>query len=109
MLDAVETFSDEQQAVTTRVLDTLASPAFPLAQLAVRGTATTIGFNRPEAWRDLSRAIKDDPGRAQNVFRHLEAMRRLRVSVREQGSTLSHPHQNLLTELAYVGFAWRGR
>ena len=108
-LDAVEGFTDEQRAITGQVLATLNHPAFPLAQIAVRGTATTLGFNRPEAWRDLSRAIKSDPGRAQNLFRHLDAMRRVRGAVQAQGSTLSNPQQNLVTELAYVGFAWKGR
>lgn len=93
--------SRESGRVLVRVLDLLESPAYPQAQAAVRGTATTLGFNRPEAWKELGRQMKSDAGRAENMFRHLEAMRRVRETA---NSTLTNPQQNLLTELAYHGF-----
>lgn len=96
----------ERRAVLLLTLDRLESPAYAVAQRAVRETARTLGFNRPEAWKNLSRALKDSPGRAENTFRHLEACRRLREA---SGSTLSNPVQHFTTELAYQGFAERGR
>lgn len=81
-------------------------PAYPFAQDAVRKTATTLGFNRPEAWQGLSRHMKSSPGRAENVFRHLEACRLTRETC---GSTLTNPECNLLVELAYHDFALRGK
>lgn len=92
----------ERRAIVLKALDALEHPSFPTAQKAVRKTAVTLGFNRAESWKDLSREIKSDPGRAENAFRHLEAMRLLRVNNVE--STLSNPHQNLIVELAYQGF-----
>jgi len=73
-------------------------PAYPHALEAVQKTATTLGFNRPEAWQGLSRHMKSSPGRAENVFRHLEACRLTRETA---GSTLTNPDCNLLVELAY--------
>lgn len=95
----------ERLAVVFRVLDLLESPLYPLAQEAVRGTATTLGFNHPEQWKSLGRALKDDAGRAQNTFRHLEACRRTRETARAAGSTIAHAHEQLLVELAYHDFA----
>lgn len=98
--------SEESRQIVLRVMDALEHPAYPTAREAVRKTAVTLGFNNPDAWKFLSRAMKDDPGRAENVFRHLHAMQLLRTS---QSSTLTNPQQNLLVELAYQGFAIRGR
>lgn len=96
----------ERRAVLDRSLDALESPAYAVAQQAVRTTATTLGFNRPEAWKDYNREIKSDPGRMENVYRHLRACHLLRDAA---GSTLTNPDQNLLVELAYHGFAQKGR
>ena len=95
----------ERRAVLIQALDTLEDPAFATAQACVRETATTLGFNRPEAWKAWSREIKADPGRAENAFRHLRAMHRLRDL---HPSTLTNPQQNFVTELAYQGFALMG-
>jgi hypothetical protein len=73
-------------------------PAYPCALEAVQKTATTLGFNRPEAWQGLSRHMKSSAGRAENVFRHLEACRLTREA---SPSTLTNPDCNLLVELAY--------
>ena len=96
----------ERRSVLLRVLETLESPAYGTARSAVRTTATTLGFNRPEAWKGLSRHLKDSAGRAENTFRHLEACRLLRE---QANSTLTNPQQHLTVELAYQGFAIKGR
>jgi hypothetical protein len=93
----------ERRAVVLHALDALEHPAYPIARLSVRKTATTLGFNRPEAWKELSRELKGDPGRAENAFRHLEAMRLMRANNIQ--STLANPQANLIVELAYHGFA----
>lgn len=85
-----------------KALDALEHPAFPVAQSAVKKTATTLGFNRPEAWKELSRELKGDPGRAENAFRHLEAMRLVRANLMD--STVTNPQMNLIVELAYHAF-----
>jgi hypothetical protein len=105
----IEKLDTERRAVLLQTLDTIEAPTYTLAQVAVRETARTMGFNRPEAWTQLSRALKDSPGRAENTFRHLEACRRLRQASAASGSTLTNPVQHLTTELAYAGFAWKGR
>lgn len=93
----------ERRDVLVHVLDLLGSDTYTSARQAVRKTATTHGFNRPDAWMDLRRSLKDSPGQAENVFRHLEAMRLLKRD--HQGSSFTNPTAHLVTELAYVGFA----
>lgn len=105
----VERMTDEQQAVLERVIVSLESPAWPVARVAVRTTATTLGFNRPEAWITLSREMKASPGRAENTYRHLQTCTHLRAMLREQGSTVTNPQMHLVAELAYQGFAAKGR
>jgi hypothetical protein len=81
-------------------------PAYPYALEAVRRTAVTLGFNRPEAWQGLSRQMKASPGRAENTYRHLQACEWTRQTA---PSTLTNPDCNLLVELAYHEFALKGR
>lgn len=99
----------EQRAVMERVIAVLDTPHYRVAQTAVRGTATTIGFNRPEAWIHLGRHIKANPGHAENTYRHLEAYRRVREAVPAIGSTVTQTQLHLTVELAYQGFAATGR
>jgi hypothetical protein len=80
-------------------------PAYPMAQAAVRRTARTLGFNRPEAWQGLSRQMKQSQGTAENLYRHLQACQWTREVA---PSTLTNPDCNLLVELAYHEFALRG-
>jgi hypothetical protein len=94
-----------EAAVLDRVRTLLEHPAYPFAQAAVRQTATTLGFTRPEAWQGLSRHMKEDAGRAENVFRHMRACVVTRATA---PSTLTNPDCNLLVELAYHEFAARG-
>jgi hypothetical protein len=96
----------ERRAVLDRSLVLLESTSFTHARDAVRKTATTLGFSRPEAWKDLSREVKSSPGRTENMYRHLKAMHVLRDL---DGSTHTNPEQNLLVELAYTGFSVMGR
>ena len=99
----VHALSRESQYVVTKVIDTLEDRRYPFAQQGVRKTAKTLGFSRPEAWKELSRAMKADPGRAENTFRHMHAMKLLREL---SGSTCTNPDANLLVELAYQGFTY---
>lgn len=91
----------ESKAVLLRTLFELESPAYASAQAAVRKTATTLGFANPEAWIELKREMRSDPGRMENTFRRLHACRLLRDTA---NSTLTNPEQNFLVELAYQGF-----
>lgn len=96
----------ERTAVLERTLTALESPAYVHAQKAVRQTAQTLGFSRPEAWKDLSREVKADPGRTENMYRHQKAMHLFRDL---DPSTHTNPEQNLIVELAYQGFSVMGK
>lgn len=89
----------------TRMAVLLTHPAYPAAQAAVRKTARTLGFNRPEAWQSLSRQMKASPGYAENIYRHMQACQWTKAAA---ASTVSNPDCNLLVELAYQEFAARG-
>lgn len=93
----------EQRAALLRTLTALEDPAFPLALGAVRKTATTLGFNRPGAWKQLGDALKKSPGNAENTFRHLNAVHLLQENVLDR--TLTNPEAHVLIELAYQGFS----
>lgn len=97
----VHRLNPERRAVLMRTLDLLESPAYGSARIAVRETSKILGFNKPDAWTHLKRELKDSPGQSENVMRHLEAMRRVRLIY---GSTLTNPTAHLVTELAYDGF-----
>jgi hypothetical protein len=95
--------SREQQAVVWRCVEAVDSHPYKVARQAVQKTATTLGFNRPEAWGDLKAELKRDNGNAENTFRHLHTVNILRQNL--VGSTLTNPEAHLLVELAYQGFA----
>lgn len=99
----------ERRAVLLLTLDRLEHPAYRYAQQAVRETATTLGFNRPEAWKPLSHAMKASPGHAENTFRHMRSYTVLKDALKADGSTMTNPQLHLTTELAYQGFAWKGK
>lgn len=103
LIRRVHHLSAESKYVVSKVLDVLEHPNYPTAQKAVRVTATTLGFSRPEAWKGLNRQMKDSPGRAENTFRHLNACELLRTTA---SSTLANWDQNLFVELAYHGFTY---
>lgn len=96
-------YDRERRRAVIKTLNALEHPAFPLAQQSVRRTAVTLGFNRPEAWKELSRSLKSSPGHAENAFRHLEACRLTRANL--ISSTLTNPQANLIVELAYQCWA----
>jgi hypothetical protein len=98
----VHKLSREQKKVLFITLDLMESDAYVAAQKAVRATAVTLGFNRPEAWKQYSHAIKASPGRAENIFRHIRACELTREAMH---STMTNPPLNLVTELAYHGWA----
>lgn len=98
----VHRLTTERRDVLVHVLTALESPAYGAARKAVRETAVTLGFNRPEAWVPYSRALKASPGRAENLFRHVRACELTRDYT---SSTLANPTVHLVTELAYHGFA----
>lgn len=106
LLQRARRLSDDRQGVVLRVLDLVEHPAYPPAQRAVRETAQTLGFANPAMWKPYSHMLKTDPGRAENIFRHVRAME---LTVEHYGSTLSNPDKNVLVELAYQDFAMRGR
>lgn len=95
----------EVPMLLTKAASLLNHPAYPVAQAAVRKTATTLGFNRPEAWQGLSRQMKASPGYAENIYRHMQACQWTKA---EAPSTLTNPDCNLLVELAYHEFGLRG-
>jgi hypothetical protein len=97
--------SPMQRAVIWRTVDLVESPVFPVAVQAVQRTATTLGFNRQEAWGDLKAELKRSPGNAENTFRHLQTVNTLRLNY--TGSTLSNPTAHLVVELAYHGYTLR--
>lgn len=97
----------EQQAVVWRCIEAVDSPRYGVARNSVKRTATTLGFNRPEAWSDLKAELKRDPGNAENTFRHLHTVNVLRQNL--VGSTLSNPDAHLLVELAYHGYSMKVR
>jgi len=95
----------EAPMLLTKAAALLNHPAYPIAQSAVRKTAKTLGFNRPEAWQGLSRQMKASVGHAENVYRHMQACQWTKA---EAPSTLTNPDCNLLVELAYHEFGLRG-
>lgn len=95
----------EQRRVLLKTLDALEHPAYRIARSSVRKTATTLGFNRPEAWKELSRELKGSACHAENAFRHLEACRLVRANLID--STVTNPECHLIVELAYQGFSAR--
>lgn len=91
------------RAAVLRTIDAVQHPAYPLAYAAVKQTATTLGFNRPDRWTELSRGLKRDPGTTENMYRHLEACRLLKANLLT--SSLTNPETNLIVELAYQAYA----
>lgn len=106
LIRRVRALDARQQVALAAAFHALEHPGFPAALTAVQETAVTLGFNRPEAWKPYSHAIKASPKRAENIFRHLRACEQTKAAL---GSTLSNPECNLLVELAYHAFARKGR
>lgn len=96
----------EPRLVVERTLRAIQSPAYQAAREAVRETSKTLGFANREAWVPYSRMLKANPGRAENVFRHVRACELTRERL---SSTLTNPEVNLAVELAYCGFAVKGQ
>lgn len=99
----------ELELILERALHTVQHPVYPLAARAVRQTATTLGFNKPQAWIQLGHALKDHPDWAENTWRHLHACELTDQWARQAGSTLTNPDRHLLVQIAYSGFSARGK
>lgn len=106
---AARALTPERDALLLHTATALSHPAWPGAQVAVRKTATTLGFNRPEAWKPFSHMLKRSPGDAENVFRHLQACQHIDAVLLARGSTMTNPQRHFLAELAYQDFGLRGR
>lgn len=91
-----------ERAVLEHAIVLMNGPHWGQADRLVRETATTLGFNRPEAWIPYGRALKASPGQAENTFRHLRTVHELKKI--ETTSTISNPDAHLLVELAYHRF-----
>jgi len=104
-----------RRTVLLDVLQALESPQYDHARKAVRMTAVTLDFNEPRMWVNYSRAIKTQPRRAENIYRHVRAVDLLQASWRETApgsttTTLGNPIKDLLTQLAYQEYSrhpWR--
>jgi hypothetical protein len=94
----------EQLAVLERVLGVMHGPAWVVAQQEVRTCATSPKFHQPEQWVTYSRAVKANPGQAQNIWRHVKVVASIQAA---QDVTNADAH--LLAELAYQGMAAMGR
>lgn len=99
-----ETLDAEQFAVMQAVLTALQSPAWRPARVAVRDCAGALNFSDPKMWQTYSRALRDDAGQAQNIYRHLKVVLALRAVL----PLLENPETHLLAELAYQGFRSTG-
>ncbi len=109
----VDALSPARRHLLLQTLDSLESSLYGQARKAVRATAVTIGFNKPEAWLDYSRSLKQTPRQAENVYRHVRACDLLQRHA-YKGSTgdfvcstvrLPNPTVNFLVELAYQEYA----
>jgi hypothetical protein len=91
-----------QRRAIDRAIEATTHPLFHVAQSHVAATAKTLGFNKPHAWRDLSRELHASPNDAENTFRHLRVVHALKA---HGGSTLTNPDAHLIAELAYQAYA----
>lgn len=100
----VQNMGDEQRAVLERVYGLFAGAAWPVARDEVRACATSPKFHQPEQWVGYSRAVKSNPGQAQNIWRHMKV-----VFAIQAATGASNTDAHLLAELAYQGMAAQGR
>lgn len=97
----LNSLTSEQLAVLDQAIALMQGPPWATAQGLVQQVATSPGFHRPEQWVEYSRAIKANPGQAQNVFRHVKVVHALTASHPE----LTNPEVHLLAEMGYHAFA----
>ena len=100
----VHRLNAEQRILLLHVLSTLESTLWPSAKLAVRETATILGFREPTVWKKIWMGLRDNPGLADNAARHVEACRRFRAQLAQLSSTATHAQEQLIVELAYHDF-----
>ena len=87
-----------QRRVVTTVIETLQRPEYQAARTAVRETAFTPHFTRPEMWVPYGRILKAQPRRAENIYRHVKATERMQELV---GTPIASVDGDLLVRLAY--------
>jgi hypothetical protein len=104
----LEELEPAQIAALERAVTVMTGPHWAEARRAVQVCATTPKFHQPEQWVEYGRALKGNPGQAQNVFRHVKVVQALR-GLQDGAAALSNPDAHLLAELAYQGFAALGR
>jgi hypothetical protein len=93
-------FTPQERYVYDELRHLMASPLWPVAQHAVKATATTQGFNEPKFWKSISAKVHTDPGHAAQLFRHLHAVQQLQEIL----PALSSHQRNLVIEAAYHAF-----
>ena len=98
------TLDSERLAVVERTINVIRTPIYDVASAGVRQTATTLGFNRPQAWVQLSHKLKEHHAWAENSWRHLHACELTDRAARDQGSTLTNRDRHFAVALAYEGF-----
>ena len=94
----------EQLAVVERALYLVQQPVYARAAEGVRQTATTLGFNRPQAWVQLSHQLKARGDWAENTWRHLHACALTDQAMRAAHSTVTNRDRHFAVALAYEGF-----
>lgn len=96
----ITALSKAKRSLLLHTLTTIESPHYAHAFTAVQQTSQILGFNKPDAWIHLKRELKDQLGESENVMRHLEAVKRMKLV---SGSTFTNPQAHFLVELAYQG------
>ena len=104
-LAAYGALSPLQQRVADHVQWTLADRHWPEARNAVTVTATTLGLNKPHAWDELANTVKSQPQWAENMWRHVHAVKLFHKRITHANRQMRNPDINLLVELAYVSYA----
>lgn len=94
----------ERRQALALVVDTLRSPLYAVAQRAVRQIATKIGFTGSADWLTYHRLLEQQPGRRENLMRHVAVTELLHAAALERGTPLTNPACHLLAEVAYHGF-----
>ena len=102
----VEVLTPLELQVLDRVVAVLRGPWWEEAQARVAVCAHTPKMEGHEQWLAYSRALKSNPGQAQNVYRHVRVVHELHDASQH---ALTNPEAHLLAELAYQAYAVLGR
>ena len=97
LVRAIHTLPIAQRQVVQSVVETMTAPAYVHARTAVRETAYAPHFTRPAMWVPYGRMLKEQPRRAENIFRHVKACER----TRELAGPVPSADCDLVVQLAY--------